>query len=103
MVQTYTESLLNDGNAHDGHSYRLYQVLTQNAWTYIGSLLNDGSASDSRSYILYPVLTLTTNPYNLHRTLVLTTKRHYRDTEMNHLGARSDNSEVILITVDSAS
>ena len=59
MTLIYTESLLNDESAPDGHSYSLYWVLTLTTQTYKESLLNDGSVPDGHSNSLYRVLTLT--------------------------------------------
>ena len=59
IAQTYTESLLNDESAPDGHSYSLYRVLTLMAQTYMKSILNEESALDDHSDSLYQVLTLT--------------------------------------------
>jgi len=61
---------------------------------YIGSSLwrlslHEDSPKDESSLspdILYQVLILTANSYNLHWSLVLTTKRHCGDIEMNHPG-----------------
>jgi len=50
MVSTYTDSLINDESALDGHSDSLYQVLTLTAQTYTESLLNDRNAPDGPTY-----------------------------------------------------
>ena len=84
MVQTYTESLLNDGRAYDGLSYSLYQDFTRTAQTYMISLLKHGSPLDGFNS-LYRVLTLTANSYNLHWTHALMTNRHCGEIKMNHL------------------
>ena len=62
-TKTYTEVLLKDGSALDGHSYSLYWVLTLTAKTYMNALLKDESAPDGHSYSLYRVLILTVRTY----------------------------------------
>ena len=62
MVQTYTESLPNDRNAPDSHSYSLYRILTLMTKTYKEALLKDGSAPDGHSYSLYRLLNLKVRP-----------------------------------------
>ena len=53
-AQAHTESLLNDGNTPDGHSYDLHRVLTLAAQTCTERLPKDGSAP------CWPKSTLTT-------------------------------------------
>ena len=65
-AQAYTESLLNDERAPDGHPYSLYWVLTLTTQAYMKSLLNDKSAPHGCPYNLYRVLTLTVQAYTEH-------------------------------------
>ena len=53
---------MNDESTPD-RSYSLYQVFTLTAQTYTESLLNDGNAHDDRFYNLYWILTLMSQIY----------------------------------------